>query len=98
MLRWSALSQEDGAPLSLALAAEAGFPIHHSDDVDGDPKPVIVPRLELGHTAGHMLVAVNVGGNLRTGPLKLGASQRLHSELTGGVVNEPVRFSAPVCA
>jgi outer membrane protein OmpA-like peptidoglycan-associated protein len=84
MLRWGALSQEEGAPVSLALAAEVAYPIPaRSEDVDGDPKVFFVPRLEVGRTLGGVLVAANVGANLRTAPVKLG-EERLHSELTGG--------------
>jgi outer membrane protein OmpA-like peptidoglycan-associated protein len=87
MLRWGFASQERGAPVSAALAAEVAYPIRMgSSDVDGDPKVYFVPRLEVGRTYDSFLLAGNLGANVRTAPVKLGGDQRLHSELTGGVV------------
>jgi outer membrane protein OmpA-like peptidoglycan-associated protein len=86
MVRWGALSQDAGGPFSLALAAEVAYPIPaRGSDVDGDPKVFFVPRVEVGRAYGGWLAAVNLGANLRTAPVKLG-DERLHSELTGGLV------------
>ncbi len=86
MLRWGFASQERGAPVSAALAGEVAYPIPAGgDDVDGDPKVFFVPRLEIGRTSGRLLLAANVGAIVRTAPVKLG-DERLHSEITGGIV------------
>lgn len=86
MLRLGLTRQGDGAPVSSAIAVEFAYPIHDDGDVDGDPDPFFVPRLEIGHRFARFLAAANLGAVIRPNALDLGGGQELGHEYSAGAV------------
>ncbi|HEX9049467.1 MAG TPA: OmpA family protein [Anaeromyxobacter sp.] len=86
MLRLGVLSERRGAPVSAALAVEAQFPFGRANDLTGDPGSVIVPRLEVGKRVGGLVVAADVGANLRTSKTDLTNGDALKHEVLAGLV------------
>ncbi len=100
-LKWGFLRQEDGRPVSAAVAGDLLVNWGTVEAVAGNENVAFTPRLEVGRRLGRVLVAAQGGGLLRTrGGVHIPAAGKpgkdLHSEVLGGLAlataDGPLRF------
>ncbi len=91
MARYGVTQQSEAMPLSSALALEAAFPVGVSNDLNGNPRPYFLPRVEVGHRTERFLVAADLGAALRPHAVSIPFSDELHDEITAGAVLATVR-------
>jgi OmpA-OmpF porin, OOP family len=98
MVRYGLTRQASGAPVNTALALDVGVPVDRVSDLDGNPGVTIAPRFEIGHRYERFVVGADVGANLRTHPVELTDNEKLHHEVTAGLMaataGKPVRLEA----
>ncbi|OFX22997.1 MAG: hypothetical protein A2V77_13905 [Anaeromyxobacter sp. RBG_16_69_14] len=99
-LKWGFLRQEDGSPVSAAVAGDLLANWGTAEAVAGSENAAFTPRLEVGRRLGQILVAAQGGGLVRTKPVSIptvGKGTRdLHSEVQAAVAlattEGPLRF------
>ena len=98
MIRYGISRQASGAPVNTAVALDVGVPVDRVTDLDGDPGMTFAPRFEIGHRYERFVVGADVGANLRSSAVELTAGEKLHHEVTAGLLaataGKPVRLEA----
>ncbi len=96
MGRFGLTQQGGGMPVSTAIAFEAAFPVDKNEDLNGNPRPYYLPRLEIGHRTNAFLVAADLGASLRPRSVPFPTDDKLHNEMTAGAVfatvGRPLRY------